>query len=472
MDWQIEGQECLDIISTSYEDLPSYLKPCFMYIASFPEDYKIKASSLTRLWIAEGFIIHHDPTRAIEEIAQSYLEELVQRCMFQVSERSWSGRIKHCYIHDILRELAVQKAAEENFLLIFSKSNANSTSGTSTSARRIAFHEFGSTELPKESIIGPKLRSLISFGDHFPNIQKLRMVRVIHSENSEIDENLQRMKQSTTLRYFRSYTILKLPNSFWNNKMLRYVRAENYSYGQFVSGPSSSVKLENLEVLKGVFIARDEWTVRFPHFPRIRKLGIKISNRTNWEAMANSITKLENLESLFLGSNGLSHPVITHAFKDYERMHSLYLCCLWPGRRIGDSSLFPPRLLKLTLRRSFLEQDPMQELEKLSNLRVLRLLYESYKGEQLICSAGGFRRLQQLKLHGLSSLKELKVEDGAMPLLKQLEISYCIHMEMLPDLQYLTRLEELKLKRMLPAFNCLLEGPDRHKVEHIPSISI
>ncbi|KAJ1695494.1 hypothetical protein LUZ63_012192 [Rhynchospora breviuscula] len=205
MDWQIEGHECLDIISTSYEDLPSYLKPCFMYIASFPEDYKIKASYLTRLWIAEGFIIHHDPTRATEEIAQSYLEELVQRCMVQVSERSWSGRIKHCYVHDILRELAIGKAKEENFFLIFSKSDANSTSGSSTSARRIAFHEFGNTELPKKSIIGPKLRSLISFGDNFANFQKLRMVKVIYAENSESDENFYLMEQLTTLRFQAQY---------------------------------------------------------------------------------------------------------------------------------------------------------------------------------------------------------------------------------------------------------------------------
>ncbi|KAJ4771621.1 Disease resistance protein (CC-NBS-LRR class) family [Rhynchospora pubera] len=154
VDWKSEGKEkeCHDIISTSYEDLPFNLKSCFMYLALFPEDYKIKASNLIQLWIVEGLISQDKSTKTMEDIAEDYLEELVQRCMIKVSRKLRSGRIEYCYIHDILRELAIRKAKEDNFLHLCSESNADSISSTSASTRRIAFHNYGGRYLPIESV--------------------------------------------------------------------------------------------------------------------------------------------------------------------------------------------------------------------------------------------------------------------------------------------------------------------------------
>ncbi|KAI3463882.1 hypothetical protein Pfo_020545 [Paulownia fortunei] len=44
------------ILSLSYNNLPNHLKPCFLYMGAFPEDYEIRASKLIRLWVAEGFL--------------------------------------------------------------------------------------------------------------------------------------------------------------------------------------------------------------------------------------------------------------------------------------------------------------------------------------------------------------------------------------------------------------------------------
>ncbi|KAJ4749106.1 Disease resistance protein (CC-NBS-LRR class) family [Rhynchospora pubera] len=473
MDWHIEGSKCLDIISTSYKDLPSHLKPCFIYIASFPEDYKIKATTLFQLWIVEGFI-QHDPTKTMEEIAENYLEELVQRCMVQVSNRLWSGKIKYCYMHDILRELAIRKAKEDNFLMVCCESNVNSISGTTASTRRVAFHEFGNTELTIGSV-GPSIRTLIYFGEQLPNYNELRMVRVMHIEYGWAlryhEDDSQWLKHLTTLRYFQSngkFKLSKMPTSFWNNNMLRYVKIE----GSFVIGPLSSVNLENLLTLKGV-VARDEWSVKLPHFPRIRKLGISITPDFDWEAMTSSMIKLEHLNSLSLFTQWgkpLTSPCLTPAFKNYKQMQSLHLCCRWPGNVIGGSRLFPPHLVKLSLERSCLMQDPMPELEKLPCLRVLHLLTHSYVGKWLVCSTGGFGCLQQLKLDGLQKLVELEVEEGAMPMLNLLEIWDCPELQIFPNLQHLPNLRELMVRYMSDQLFSRLEGADRHKVQHIPSI--
>jgi NB-ARC domain len=77
-----EQKDCIEIISTSYDDLPLALKSCFMYFAVFPEDYTINdIPSLLRMWISEGFIPHEE-NRTLEDTAESFLEDLVQRYHF------------------------------------------------------------------------------------------------------------------------------------------------------------------------------------------------------------------------------------------------------------------------------------------------------------------------------------------------------------------------------------------------------
>ena len=44
------------ILSLNYNDLPHFLKPCFLYCAVFPKDYSINCAKLIRLWVAEGFV--------------------------------------------------------------------------------------------------------------------------------------------------------------------------------------------------------------------------------------------------------------------------------------------------------------------------------------------------------------------------------------------------------------------------------
>ncbi|KAJ4802327.1 Disease resistance protein (CC-NBS-LRR class) family [Rhynchospora pubera] len=117
MQWRADVN---DILATSYDDLPLALKSCFMYFAIFPEDYVIDAKALIRMWIAEGFIPHFDKGGALEDTAENFLEDLVQRSLVQVSQRALNGSIKHCYMHDLLHDMAMRKAEEENFLLVMS----------------------------------------------------------------------------------------------------------------------------------------------------------------------------------------------------------------------------------------------------------------------------------------------------------------------------------------------------------------
>ncbi|PRQ39804.1 putative P-loop containing nucleoside triphosphate hydrolase [Rosa chinensis] len=65
-----QEQECSGtswVLALSYDDLPYHLKPCFLYLGHFPEDFDIPVKKLTQLWIAEGFI--SAPQETMEDVA-------------------------------------------------------------------------------------------------------------------------------------------------------------------------------------------------------------------------------------------------------------------------------------------------------------------------------------------------------------------------------------------------------------------
>ncbi|XP_048325504.2 disease resistance RPP8-like protein 3 [Ziziphus jujuba] len=139
----------------------------------------------------------------------------------------------------------------------------------------------------------------------------------------------------------------------------------------------------------------------------------------------------------------------------------------------------PQSLTKLTLRMSYMEQDPMPVLEnKLPNLRFLMLGLDAYVGSEMVCSAHGFPNLDTLQLTTLFKLREWIVEEGAMPSLKKLTIDHIQKLEMIPEgLEFVTSLKELEIVSMSYSFCEKLqmkngiEGQDYYKIRHIPSIS-
>ncbi|KAM5554477.1 hypothetical protein ABKV19_022719 [Rosa sericea] len=122
LDRENTGQEygVSSVLALSYDDLPSNLKLCFLYLAQFPEDHEIKVTRLTQLWIAEGFITSASEIQGsveiMEDVSYGCLTELVERSMVQVVKYGLSGKVKTCRLHDLMRDLCLQKAKEENFL--------------------------------------------------------------------------------------------------------------------------------------------------------------------------------------------------------------------------------------------------------------------------------------------------------------------------------------------------------------------
>ncbi|XP_062182900.1 putative disease resistance protein RGA1 [Phragmites australis] len=96
----------------SYDDLPRYLKQCFLYCALYPEDFNIYRDDLIRYWVAEGFVQEQEE-QLMEDTAEEYYVELISRNLLQpvpgYVDYSW------CKMHDLLRQLAQHLSQDECF---------------------------------------------------------------------------------------------------------------------------------------------------------------------------------------------------------------------------------------------------------------------------------------------------------------------------------------------------------------------
>ncbi|XP_078157496.1 disease resistance RPP8-like protein 3 [Carex rostrata] len=495
LDWHVVGGgECMKILATSYDDLPYLHKSCFRYLACFPEDYKIEAKYLMNMWIAEG-LIEAKNKGELEDYAEDYLEELVQRCLVEVVERSPDGAIESIRLHDLLREVALHEAAENDFLLIWKKENAE---GNVSMTRRVTFLENidksssrnQSNNLKKIKM--PKLRTFINFKRGSVIGTRFLLLRVLVLGNARIRDLPTDLKNMIHLRYlsFRETdvttipswighlqnlqifdigyaTIRELPESFWKIPSLRHVHSSDTN---FIVGPPSTANLVNLRTL-GYFSVPKSWKKSYPHLHGVRELKLLCKDENDGMVIHNLMSKLNNLLSVtFFEFYPPSGVIDFSTSPSYENIHTMYLWGYRDHPTIHIAEM-PPNLAKLTLAFFHLNDDPMPKLEKLCSLKWLKIECIRMEVDTIVCTYGGFPELQTLKLDSVNEMKEWKLEDGALPMLKFLRIINCDYLRALPDLQCVTTLQELRIDGELKSKIENKSGEEWDKVKHIPTIT-
>ncbi|CAL5086708.1 unnamed protein product [Urochloa decumbens] len=131
--------EAASVLNLSIDDLPHHLRKCFLSCSIYPEDFLIKRKILIRSWVAQGFVDeglldHH--TRTAEDVADGYLDQLVQRSLMQAVVRNEFGRAKRCVVHDLIRELITLRSREEEGFFRFA--NCKVTVGSDIRVRNLA----------------------------------------------------------------------------------------------------------------------------------------------------------------------------------------------------------------------------------------------------------------------------------------------------------------------------------------------
>ncbi|KAM5553237.1 hypothetical protein ABKV19_025459 [Rosa sericea] len=527
------------VLALSYDDLPYHLKPCFLYLGHFPEDHEIRMKSLTRLWIAEGFISltkqRQSSGETMEDVAYNWLNELVERCVIQVGERSSTfENIKTCRMHDLLRDLCLRKAEEENFLQVVKGSHKNEAMHPVSSSssmvtyvspmgkiRRLAVYldENDDKLVPSLGERGGHLRSLLYFGpnDHywFPKRKELipsmfkdfKLLRALMIEGMDDGRGVK----------------IELPREIGNMVHLRFMSLRNSDIKSFPPF------LGNLICLQTLDFRVSDINMFIPNvickMNKLRHLYLPSSYRARGKLQLSTLGDLQTLNSVSirycalndlakLGNlRKLSIRLSSSPLKNLEKILDAAGCVLNGIRSLrldndvgmksgaevsqivarcgqiyklelrGPTLELPKEfhsysnLTKLLLSRCALKDDQMALLEKLPNLKSLQLWRNVFEEniEVLVFSAGSFPRLQFLSLWNLEGITEWRVEEGAMPSLCKLVIDSCRELSRVPDgLRHLTTFKELKIERMPILFCSKLEegGEDFHKVQHIPSLII
>ncbi|CAI9770881.1 unnamed protein product [Fraxinus pennsylvanica] len=514
-----QQQAVTEVLSFSYHDLPYQFKQCFLFLANFPEEFEIEAEKLYQFWLAEGIIPQGE--RAEEEtmmdVAERYLAELAQRCMVQVNVKETAGGFKNCSLHDLMRDLCLSKAKDENFANVIDfRRDKKPMDSLSSSSRIRRISVYLDSDMTQDAVAcreNHHIRSAFFYANDCRqdvwqqmrfHLSSFKLLRVL---------NLQGFQSAD-----------ELPKSIGD---LIHLKSLSLSYSKFKKLPSSLSKLVHLqtldlEVVDSLQIPNIIWKMerlRHLYLPKMFQtqdgLKLRLDGLIELETLINfnaSLCDVKDLDTLTnlrklrasIRDNLVDLPNILKYIsftQNHLRRSSLYISCpqfcsdaelsllrtLLGCHRLYKLSIkgriaklpefyhFSSSIAKMTFKASLLEEDPMATLEKLPELSSLTIFDLTFVGEEMACSSKGFPRLLYLKLWGLSNLKRWRIDAGAMPKLRRLVIAHCEQLEMLPDgLKFVTTLQKLNVRLMSDDFKDRLrdESGDFYKVRHVPDIKL
>ncbi|WMV23239.1 hypothetical protein MTR67_016624 [Solanum verrucosum] len=213
----------------------------------------------------------------MEDVAEGFLNELIRRSLIQAARTFWE-KVSKCRIHDLLRDLAVKKALEVNFLDIYDPRKHS----ISSFCLRHSIHSQGKRYLSLD-LSNFKLRSLMFLDPDFLKMGLIKFRNVfqhiyvlyleIRVDNKSIVPDA--IGSLYHLKFLRLRGIYDLPSSIGNLKILQSLLVNDYGYScqlpcetadlinlRHLVAPYSKPlkrisKLTSLQVLKGV--GCDQW---------------------------------------------------------------------------------------------------------------------------------------------------------------------------------------------------------------------
>ncbi|PIN07118.1 hypothetical protein CDL12_20315 [Handroanthus impetiginosus] len=455
----------------NYDDLPYYLKPCFLYMGQSREDQTISVRTLYRLWIAEGMILHdHTPQD----------DEMTSLVQVQVEDEVRDKKYSTCRLHDVLRSLCLEKAKNENFGLQIIENyrgrNLNPLLDPKTRHLAIHCHDQGEGKLQSDGsekyvrslqFINVTNEKKIEFPHDILDFQKYKLLRVLLIHGCKFKKrklpkgvaNLVHLKYLGFLTYLYSLDLLgswnvRVPNVLDKMHRLKHLILPYYDKKKVGKYKLRLKGLEELEILYG-----------FDSLVHDLKSVTRMKNLRRFEVVAH------DNKSLFQFTTTEKDLMILRQVFACPNLHDLRIH-IHVGKLIHEcrSEMIGSRVVRLQLMECEIEEDPREILGKLPLLEQLFLSNRSIVGDKMKCDAMGFPSLKNLWI----------IEKGAMPFVSEIEINYCSCLEMVPDgLRFIRTLQTLKIcgmselgRRVLASPDDGREGEDLGKIRHVPFITI
>ncbi|KAL9296122.1 hypothetical protein ACSQ67_022018 [Phaseolus vulgaris] len=239
------------VLKLSYDNLPRRLKPCFLYLGIFPEDFQIPVTPLLQKWVAEGFI-QDTGNRDPDEVAEDYLYELIDRSLVQVAKGKTNRDV---HVHDLLRDLCISESKEDKVFEICTDNNIL----IPTKPRRLSIHCKVGHYISSSNNDHSCIRSLFLFGqDDFGTGKQwkwlskdFKLVRVLELGPTWLS-TLSNLGNFIHLRYLRieaTSDFTFVPSSILHLWNLQIIDLSNWRYVTEISFPVEMWKLKHLRHL-------------------------------------------------------------------------------------------------------------------------------------------------------------------------------------------------------------------------------
>ncbi|KAL2553094.1 putative disease resistance RPP13-like protein 3 [Forsythia ovata] len=415
----------------------------------FPEDYVIHVSYLMRLWVAEGFLKPIIP-KSLEEVAKKYLEDLIDRNLIMIRDRSYSGELKTCSIHDLIRDLIVRKAQEEKFLHVLNQ-KVEISPEIIKNQRHLSIHGeirdvgdmYDSTvrsllyledSLLSINICFPLLRVLdacnITFST-FPieivQLVNLRYIALIYTGKRKIPASISKLCNLQTLIVFRRLWYGKVGVLYLPSEILKMPQLRHLLFEQGLLPCPSDAGNGNLQTLTGVidFRCTEEALGRIPN---LKTLGISYRFGSRRKCLENLVNlhQLETLKCYFV-------PEYWYHFVP-----------------LAVDLAFPPNLKKLTLSGCRISWKNMSTFGSLPNLEVLKLKDFDFEDSIWKTKEGEFRKLKFLHIRS-NNLEFWEVEETHLPSLQCPSLVHCPRLKCIPS-----EIGEIPTLQVIALFQCEL----------------
>ncbi|KAF7060842.1 hypothetical protein CFC21_067591 [Triticum aestivum] len=445
------------VLSLSYNDLSHHLRTCLLYMSMFPEDYVIKRDYLVRRWIAEGFIKVFGG-RTIEEEGECYFNELINRSLIQAVDFQYDGRVYACRVHDLILDLIVSKAVEDNFVTIFTdkrqvlrpQGKVHRLSSDCTNAENML--------TCSKAVAHVRSLNMFRYSGRMPPLLNFRALRVLDLDGNEDLEScyLEDIGKLFQLRYLRirASNNITLPEQIGELQLLVILDLLN-CYGTSEL-PASIAKLRNLKWLLAHRVKLPNGVCNMQALESVSLVVVDYTTPVTALQELGSLTKLRNLGMDWRISDA-NKDKMTYAdnlVSSLGKLGTSNLRCLtlispWSLSFLLDSWCpRPHHLQELTIKGWCLRKIPVwmaslanltyldievevvqETLEVLADFPVLQFLksYSNAADPQercLVVSNNGFRCLKKLNFVHWTNLMFL---EGAMPMLERLEFQIIVH---------------------------------------------
>ncbi|KAL7153557.1 hypothetical protein ABFS83_04G177300 [Erythranthe nasuta] len=440
------------VLYPSYDYLSQELKPIFLYMGVFPQNYEIPRSKLAKIWHVEGFCSRYQSLAKLDELDSSSL--------IMLHKIGLNKRISSCSLNSPFWHLCNKEATKSKFFHALNSLADGLAEERLESQRRLCIRNnslFAIKDVYDTMSSVSMVRSLLCTGPYHeypvPVCFGFKLLRILDALTARFYEfplevvNLVHLlylaltfagkispsiSKLWNLRYLivcQHLSIVKpkgnssyMPMEIWDMKELNHLQV----MGSDLPHPRKKSILTSLYTLLDVgpqSCTRDV----FKRIPFLRKLGVRIE-----------VGPADDADEPFSCFDHISH------LRKLETLKCVIVNPRIISKGVVPLSIFPSSLEKLTLTGGFgYPWEEMSKISSLPNLTELKLRCYAFRGPKWKVRRHEFPKLRFLLIEDTDLVQWTFEDDRCFERLHTLSIKHCYKLERIPMkfYRYLSKIE-------------------------------